>query len=226
MLQYFPRITLKGFSSPLAKYHKNRNKGYETNKPTYSTKIIVGSHSFVNFLRVEQNNLSSMESPTFPSLKPCQFRIPSELKNPLTKKSRKKRARKRKKHLPHPTTPTIIPHYLSDFVEDKDFLKWCRDQLPLTQKILNAKYVEKQNLERELSPPMTCQKFKSHSILFTFQEKFAKEVLASTEYDEVFDAFEPNDDTIPRSCHSNDETELETIDFNLNKPETSSGDAI
>lgn len=165
-----------------------------------------------------------MESPTFLSLSPNRFTIPSELIKTLNKKVKPKRVRKRRKQLtPNPTV--TLSHPLSDFVEDKDFLKWSRDQLPLTQKILNAKYVEKLNFERELSPAMSYHKFKSHSILFTFQEKFAKEVLSSREYYKTFDGFEPID-----NCHDtfltyniNDETTLETIDLNSYKPETSSG---
>lgn len=135
-----------------------------------------------------------MDSPKFSTLHPFQFKIPSELKKISNKTSKKKGIRKKRKEIKQ--NPSIPKHAnsLSDFVEDKDFLKWYRDKLPITQKILNAKYIERQNFERELFPSISCQKFKSHSILLTFQEKFAREVLQSTEYYDTFDGFEPIDD--------------------------------
>lgn len=151
---------------------------------------------------------------------PTPFKMPSKIrkKTPSKKvKSRQpKRFRPKRQPLPHPL-PT---HAFADFTEDKDFLKWYRNHLPLTQKLLNAKYVERQNLEKDLQAPMSSQVTKSHTILFTFQEKFAREVLTSPDYYEMFDGFEPRDQMTPLT---NNETTLETtIDLDLHKPETSS----
>lgn len=130
-----------------------------------------------------------MDFQNFPPLNPKQFKIPPELKVTYNRLKRG-RGRNRKQKISKRASKS---HYLEDFVEDKDFLKWYRNNLPLTQKILNAKYVEKQNYERELSTPISSQKFKSNSLLFTFQEKFASEVLNSLEYSNVFDGFKPHD---------------------------------
>lgn len=80
------------------------------------------------------------------------------------------------------------------FVEDSDFLRWSFSKLPITQMILNVKYVEKQALERDLKPPFSQQKYKEHTLLTTtFDHALTKEILKSRDFYDVFDGFEPVD---------------------------------
>lgn len=148
------------------------------------------------------------------------FKTPSKIRKKAPSKKVKSRQSKRIRLKRQPLPPSSPTHAFADFTEDKDFLKWYRNHLPLTQKLLNAKYVEKQNLEKDLLAPMSSQMFKAHTILFTFQEKFAREVLTSPDYYEIFDGFEPRDQMTSLTIN---ETTLETtIDLDLHKPETSS----
>lgn len=116
-------------------------------------------------------------------VKKHEFKKPTKKTKPLKKKRAIKNVVKK-----------VVRNPFELFVDDPDFLRWSFNKLPITQMILNVKYVEKQALERELKPPFSQQKYKEHTLLSTtFDHGLTKEILKSPDFYDVFDGFEPVD---------------------------------